>query len=106
MIGKIWTTIKENFQPIFASPPGRRFQDYYHRKQKHNPPCKFIAKILGGLLCLVIALILSVLPGPAFIFWFAGLALISSQFLAVAKMLDRSEMLIRRWIEKYKSKKV
>jgi len=55
-----------------------------------------VIKILAGCGCFVVALVLTVTPGPAFVFYILGLALISAQFLTVAKWLDAAELKLRK----------
>src|SRR5262245_5654291 len=95
--------LKEHFHLLKTGSPGERFKQYYRRK-KETHPLKMFFKILAGCLCLLIALPLTVTPGPAFVFFIVGFALLSAQSFTVATMLDAGELKIRKFLRERKRK--
>ena len=85
---------REHFHLLKYAPPGQRFQNYHHKKREGHP-VKMFFKVLAGGICLAVALVLTVTPGPAFVFYILGFALIAAQSLTVSKWLDRLELKIR-----------
>src|SRR5262245_6280205 len=83
--------LKEHFHLLKTGVPGERFQQYYRRK-KEKHPVKMIIKILAGCACLLVAILLTVTPAPALVFFILCFALISAQSFTVAKMLDAGEL--------------
>ncbi|HLF18794.1 MAG TPA: hypothetical protein VI749_07880 [Candidatus Omnitrophota bacterium] len=95
----MWEKIKKHFQLIRNFRPGERFQRYYYEKREQHP-VKSIIKIVISILCLGIAVILTFTPGPAFVFWILGFALLSAQLITVARFLDRAEVWARKFLKK------
>jgi len=94
---------REHFRLLKEAPPGERFQ-HYHRHKREGHPVKMILKIVAGLICFMIAMVLTVTPGPAFVFYILGFALISAQSRTLAKWLDAAEVTIRKSFKKKSSK--
>jgi len=59
--------------------------------------------ILGAVISLGIAVLLSVLPGPAFVFYGLAAALLAIESLWVASALDRGELALRRRLTRFQS---
>jgi hypothetical protein len=84
---------------ITQSAPGRRFQERYRRKQSDS------AWKRGGFVCVGVVLTLAgifflVVPGPGIPILLVGLALLAQTSATVARLLDRSEVKLRRWWKK------
>jgi membrane protein DedA with SNARE-associated domain len=81
------------------SAPGRRFQELYERRA----PCSVLKRwgrlLGGGLLCLA-GLVMLVAPGPGILILLIGGALVAQESIAVARLLDRAELRIRRWLKR------
>ena len=90
---------REHFRLLKEASPGERFQ-HYHQKKREGHPLKMFFKILAGCACFVVALVLTVTPGPAFVFYILGFALISAQSFTVAKWLDAAEVKLRKLFRK------
>lgn len=79
------------------SRPGRRFQGRYRRKRQ----AKGSVWKRGALVCMGIALTLAGMffmaaPGPGIPILAIGLALVAQESAAMARLLDRTELWLRR----------
>lgn len=94
MIERMQRSLRE-FQ---ASKPGRRFRDRYYRRHQETrsrfSPSSLLYSV-GGALLVIASLFLGPAPGFGFGTAFIGLALLASEFLSLAKLLDRSEVKLR-----------
>lgn len=94
-------SFKSHWLQLKTSTPGHRFEDFYKARQKDRKQgdewrsvlyvCIGIGVSLGGILLLG-------MPGPGLLVLAFGLALIASEFLFMAKLLDRAEIVLRRII--------
>jgi hypothetical protein len=82
------------------SPPGRRFQKLYESR----PPCsplKRWGRMAGGILLCVAGLVMLVAPGPGILILLIGGGLMAQESAAVARVLDRAEVRIRRRLRRW-----
>jgi hypothetical protein len=89
-LGKKWREVK-------ALPPGKRFQTV-HEQQKSGPAWIRPLLITGALISFAIGVVLAVIPGPAVVFFALAGALAACVSAWVARALDRTEVVVRRWI--------
>ena len=79
------------------SPPGRRFQERYQRKQQAKGSAwKRCALICGGVLLALVGIFFMAVPGPGIPILAVGLALVAQESAAMARLLDRTEIRLRR----------
>jgi Putative transmembrane protein (PGPGW) len=93
--------LKEDWRHLKHGEPGQRFKDRYHLSQRRNRSRITFWRVfnigagsgiaLGGLL-MVIA------PGPGWLAIFLGLGMLSGELLAVARILDKIEVQLRKLI--------
>jgi hypothetical protein len=91
--------IRESWDLLRASLPGHRFQDRYYRRHRgsHLPLNVWsILNIALGALVVLVGLFFMAAPGPGFLVALLGLALLSSELLPVARLLDRAEVVGRK----------
>ena len=92
--------MKRSWQAFRLSPPGMRFTERYHRRQRDTnggwSPSR-IAYIAAGLALVAGGLLLVPFPGPGWLVVFFGLALVGSEFKPVAEALDVTEIRLRVW---------
>lgn len=75
--------------------PGRRFQERYERTRhpsRRATTLQRIVLILAAVLCLAIAVVLSVIPGPAIPFFFVAGGLLATESRHVARLMDWCEV--------------
>ena len=86
--------------------PGRRFQERYKRKQQDKGSAwKRIAFVAAGVgLCLV-GLFFMAVPGPGIPILAVGLALVAQESSVLARLLDRTEVRLRKWWRRLRSKR-
>lgn len=79
--------------------PGHRFRARYERNRKREGSSRWLPRLLRlllALLCLVVAVVLTFIPGPAIVFFLLAGALIATDSRRMADVLDRSEVRLRR----------
>ena len=86
---------------IRAAPAGRRFYTYYQTREKRRqrgeaPAWNRPLRLIAALACLVIAIPLMILPGPAVLFYAIAGLLIAGESAWTARLFDRTEILARR----------
>jgi hypothetical protein len=78
--------------------PGRRFQERYRLMQREKGSawrrCVFVC---AGVVLSLVGLFFMAVPGPGIPILAIGLALIAQESAAVARLLDRAEVRLRRW---------
>jgi hypothetical protein len=79
------------------SPPGRRFQDRYRRKRRDKGSgWKRCALVCGGIALVLVGIFFMAVPGPGIPILAIGLALLAQESAAMARLLDRTELRLRR----------
>ena len=84
---------------LWHSPPGRRFQNYYRRsrRDKHrNEVAPRIARLVLALVLFVVGLCLVFFPLVYIPFFLAGAAMLASESIKFAQLLDHGEVWVRR----------
>lgn len=93
MIGRL----KGDWEEFKESDPGNRFKDRYHRRQeKPGHIVKRVVLVVFGAVLAVGSLFTAPLPGPGFATVFLGLAILAGELLPAARLLDWSEVRLRR----------
>jgi hypothetical protein len=95
MIGRM----KESWRSFKASEPGHRFRDSYRRRQESEGGGLSVRRVVNitlGSVLVVGSAFLGWLPGPGILTFFLGLALIAGEFSPVARLLDWSEVWLRK----------
>lgn len=91
--------IKESWHRFKASKPGHRFRDSYRRRQESEGggfSVRRIVNLVLGSVLVVGSAFLGWLPGPGILTFFLGLALIAGELSPVARLLDWSEVWLRK----------
>ena len=83
---------------IVHATPGRRFQERYRRKaQTERGRMARCAAVLAGIGLTIVGLFFLAVPGPGIPILAVGLALIAQESAFTARLLDRTEIRLRRW---------
>jgi hypothetical protein len=93
----MWEKFKQTWRHLKAANPGQRFQQEFRRC--HSPrrsPIQKALLIVGGLLLMAAGFLLLFIPGPGLVFLFVGGFLIAQQSLVAARVLDWSEIRLRK----------
>ena len=89
--------MRRNWREFTGTAPGERFESRYRRTQQiQRSRAKRMAWLSVGVLLVVIGLFFLVAPGPGILFLLPGAALISQEWLGLARTLDRGEIWLRR----------
>jgi hypothetical protein len=89
--------------------PGHRFRTHYRRRnQNRSLDGKLFRRLValaGALICLIIAIPLMILPGPAIAFFALTGLLLAGESRFVAALFDYLELLGRSWIRRWQRRK-
>ena len=92
---------REHWRELRQGRPGQRFQDRYERlrqERKQSGPVKRILLIGVAIVFLAIGVVLTVFPGPAFVFFILAGALLAGESRVIARFMDWCEVRARRII--------
>ena len=93
----MWEKFKQTWRRLKAAKPGQRFQQEFRRRHSAGrSPIQKALLIVGGLLLMAAGFLLLFIPGPGLVFLFAGGFLIAQQSLVAARVLDWSEIRLRK----------
>src|SRR5690348_1743209 len=87
-----------SWQQLRQGRPGHRFRDRYHRHQRSKESNGWMGRIVHLVLAIVavaIGVVLVFIPGPAILFFFIAGALLASDWLWMARVLDWGEVRLR-----------
>lgn len=92
-------SISKKWHALSSGTPGRRFKDRYYREHRRSKKVNFAQRALRFVIAgvaVAIGVLLSVIPGPAIPFFVLAGALLASDFLWMAKVLDWAEVRLRK----------
>jgi hypothetical protein len=95
--------VKRTWRAFRRSQPGYRFQERYNRRQQTTSgpfDPKHLLYLVGGIAIIIVGVLVAPIPGPGGVIALLGLALIGSEFLPIARVLDWGELRLRdlvRW---------
>jgi len=87
------------------SAPGRRFRDRYRRRQHSGHDRSTLMRACYtsfGTAIAIGSLLLAPLPGPGWGTFFVGLGIVAGEVLYVARFLDRTELELRKSLQRAK----
>jgi hypothetical protein len=90
---------RDDWRELKRGRPGHRFQDRYERARRDEHRCgagQRIVLIVVAIVCLAIGAVLTVIPGPAILFFFVAGGLLASESRLIARFMDWSEVRIRK----------
>jgi uncharacterized protein (TIGR02611 family) len=99
MAATLHFSFREHWRDLKRGRPGRRFQDRYERArhdERRSGLVQRFALIVVGLVCIVIGLVLSVMPGPAILFFFVAGGLLATESRWIARVMDWFEVKVRQ----------
>jgi uncharacterized membrane protein YbaN (DUF454 family) len=99
--------LRKDWSELRRGRPGYRFRARYERAQRDTPRfrlAKRLGVIIAATVCFAIGVVLSVMPGPAFVFFILAGGLLATESKTIARLMDRSEVLVRRILSWAKSK--
>jgi len=97
--------LRRSWSDFRNAPPGHRFRTHHRSRANRGPKrsrvfARFLA-ITGAVFCLLIAIPLIILPGPAVLFFALAGLLLAGESRFMAALCDYFELLgrnsIRRW---------
>jgi hypothetical protein len=99
------SSIKEWRWFLKHSAPGCRFRDRYRRRQqagRGRSKLRRVCYVAFGIAIAIGSLVLAPLPGPGWGTFFVGLGIVAGEVWHVARLLDRSEVKLRRALQRTK----
>jgi hypothetical protein len=101
----VFDRVRQNWRLFITSDPGRRFKERYRRNQQSKRGrAKRIVWLLAGVVLVVVGLFFLIAPGPGVLFLLPGAALISQEWLGLARLLDRGEAWLRKRLRRGKER--
>jgi hypothetical protein len=97
----VLTKLRKKWREFKAYPAGERFQTV-HKHQKDAPAWVKPVVIAGAIVAFGIGVLLSILPGPAFVFYGLAGALLAIESAWVARKLDRGEVGARKLLARFR----
>ena len=88
---------------ITQSTPGRRFQERYRKKQGDSA-WKRCAVVCAGIVLTLVGVFFLAVPGPGLPILLVGLALLAQTSATLARLLDRTELRLRRAWKKFRGR--
>lgn len=98
--------LREYWRQLRRSPPGLRFKNFYAYRHRRRGGSQWERIFTIALAILLIAggIAIGWLPGPGGFIAIFGAALLSAEWLSVAKALDWTEVRIRRLVRRIRGK--
>lgn len=87
--------LKRNWDELRRARPGERFRQWHDKQQRTARSWVRPLYLGAAVVSLAVGIVLTVMPGPAVVFFALAGALIASQSTAVARFLDNAEVRIR-----------
>jgi hypothetical protein len=101
-------SLKREWREFLKSKPGRRFHEVHERRQKkrgNRQGWKKGALIAAGWVLILVGTLLLALPGPGLLVLAAGLMLLASESLSMARFLDWADKKGHEWWKGMKGQK-
>lgn len=95
--------LRERGRRLLRSRPGRRFQDYYDWNARNGRAraATRLAELAASFLLLAAGLVMLITPGPGILAILLGLALLAGRACWLARLLDRTELQLRRVLARF-----
>ncbi len=107
----MFQNLRRHWEELRRAPAGKRFQQHYERTRRSGDRRWWprVVRLVVAAVCVVIGLALSVLPGPAILFFAIAGVLFAAEFEWAAKGLDRGEVWVRKvtrsWRDKWRKRR-
>ena len=95
--------LQRKWRELKALPPGKRFQTV-HQRQSGAPAWVKPVLIVSAVIAFAIGILLTVLPGPAVVFYALAGALVATESAWVARWLDRGEVELRKLVKRVRAR--
>jgi hypothetical protein len=97
-------TLKQTWRELKSGRPGRRFRAYYERRKTcRDGGAKKLLCVGGGAVVLLAGIALMPAPGPGLLVALVGVALLARGSPRAARVFDRVELRLRRWLSRARS---
>jgi Putative transmembrane protein (PGPGW) len=99
--------LKRQWRAFRSGKPGHRFQDRFDRNRRARASQSWLRRLLQPAIAIVLILIgvvLTFIPGPAIVFYFAGAGILAGESRTLARALDWSELKVRKvlpWLKDF-----
>jgi hypothetical protein len=98
-------SFKRQWRAFRGGKPGHRFVDRYTRSQQSRKSQSWVQRLIqpfAAIILLAIGVVLTFIPGPAVVFYFAAAGLLAGESRTLARGLDWTELKSRkayRWFK-------
>ena len=94
-MGTIVEEAKREWRLLSRDQPGYRFVNQFRRTQRDRSIAPRVARVALGVVLVAIGVVMLFAPGPGWLFVFLGLGMFASESCALARFLDRTEVVMR-----------
>lgn len=99
--------IKDYWESFKSSTPGRRFEDFYERRQEERKGSGLwqqVAYMAAGVFLVGCGAVFLIMPGPGLLVIALGLALFAGELRFMARFLDKVEIWLRNFAGRFASR--
>jgi hypothetical protein len=99
LLARFKRTWLQHWHTFSAVPVGQRFEEHYTRQQSldaQRSALYLFCRVLLGVVCVVLGIIFTFIPGPAIAFFVVAGAIFAAHSLKVARLLDRTNVRIEQ----------
>jgi hypothetical protein len=91
-------SLRRHWHTLRRGKPGHRFQDHYLQARRSGRRAGALQRVLfygAAVVCVLIGIVLSVIPGPAIPFFFLAGGLLATESRVIARFMDWCEVRLR-----------
>ena len=102
----MFPNIKQRLIALRAGKPGGRFEEYFASRHGRGAGAAQRALLLIlGVVVVLVGIVLMPLPGPGMLIVAGGLAIMAGESRTVARWLDRGELRLRQWLQRWRRRR-
>lgn len=104
-----FSCLRQTWSNFRDARPGHRFRTRYRQRNQNSTAggrlFRRLSTLAAALVCLIIAIPLIILPGPAIVFFALTGFLLAGESRFMAALFDYLELLARSWIRRWQRRK-
>lgn len=94
-MGRIVDQARKEWRLLTADRPGYRFVGQFRRSQRDHSLARRVVRVVFGVVLVAAGVVMLFAPGPGWLVIFFGLGMFASESCALARFLDRTEVVVR-----------
>jgi len=94
----LFEQLKKDWKIVRENRPGNRFQARYRYREYQSPSSRLkrVLKMIIGIALIPLGILLWFVPGPGWLLIFIGLTLLAGRSKTLSRLLDRTELFVRK----------